>query len=82
MRPIYQCVEPSALATILQVAFFSCTCMLTVMTNLLHNKAEAKCMLRTSKRARRIGQFIASQDGSTYAEVCGSMRKYAEIAYR
>ena len=59
--------------------------MLTVMTSSLHTQVEAKCMLHTSKWARRIDltiHFPYSLPLKTAAPIWKYMQKYAEIAFR
>ena len=80
MGLVYQHIKLSALATILQVAFFSCTGMLTVMTSSLHNtKLVNACSLSRSKLVERTHctffLFIASQNGGAYTKVYGSVQK-------
>ena len=60
---------------ILQVAFLSCTGMLTVMTSSVHY------MRHTLKRTHRIGLAVQSpyslplKDSSAYTEVCRNIQK-------
>ena len=67
---------------IVQVASLSCTGMLTVVTSpsSAYYQVEAKCMLRTSKRTRRIGLTVRFHCVSKWRRIYGSMWEYAEIA--